>query len=82
MSSDPYRDPDIRDPNEEPPARAPEATQVSPPNPGATVRVGRGTFNAGWTEVIRTLAPTLTDEQKAILQRRYEQLTKRGPSGR
>lgn len=68
-------DTDIRDPNEETPP-APEA-----PRPGTAARVRRGSFNDGWTEVIHLLADTLTEEQHARLQRRFEQLTNRGSNG-
>lgn len=66
----PYSDPDIRDPNEEKPAPRAAAPTRDP-------RLRRGTFNDGWTEVIKALHGTLTDEQAEKLLRRFEELTGR-----
>ncbi len=68
MTSGPYPDPDLRDPNEETPRPAAKSKR------GVAQLVRRGRFNAGWCDVIATLTGTLTEEQDALLQRRYRQL--------
>lgn len=80
MSADAYRDPDLLDPDQVPAPRAPEAPQsVSQKIPDRAL-VRRGSFDDGWTDLIKTLAGTLTDEQMALLMVRFEQL--RGSSGK
>ena len=78
--SDPCQDPDLRDPNEETASRAaqPNRGTASPVDP----RVRNGKFDDGWCEVIGLLAATLTEEQRALLQRRFQELTGGGSHGK
>lgn len=80
------KDPDIRDLSEEQrPAAAdapPAVTRMEAPKPATYATVRNGSFNDGWTELIRLLDDTLTDEQKALLSRGFERLKKGGANVR
>ncbi len=83
---DEYKDPDLRDLDEE---QRPAAT-VAPSvlalaetlRPATYATVHNGKFNDGWVEILRLLNDTLTDEQHALLQQRFKELKKGGTSVR